>query len=103
MISASVAGLVAELTAKDQAARPRSAALQGQPADAVLGQLRHAGLRPRLTRVPDGHLRPGTVISVQPAGQVPVGTAVTVTAAAAPPGHGHGRGNGGGNGGGNGD
>ena len=80
------------------------AALEGQPADAVLGQLRHAGLRLRLTRVPDGHLRPGTVISVQPAGQVPVGTVVTVTAAAAPPGHGHGHGNGGGNnGGGNGD
>jgi len=61
----------------------------------VLGQLRHAGLRPRPTRVPDGHLRPGTVISVQPVGQVPVGTAITVTAAAAPPGHGHGHGNGG--------
>ena len=103
-VPASVAGLVAELTAKDHAARPRSAALQGQPADAVLGQLRHAGLRPRLTRVPDGHLRPGTVISVQSAGQVPVGTVVTVTAASAPPGHGHGHGNGGGNnGGGNGD
>jgi eukaryotic-like serine/threonine-protein kinase len=81
-----------------------SGALKGQQADAVLGQLRRAGLAPRLTRVPDGQLRPGTVISVQPAGQVPVGTAVTVTAAAAPPGHGHGHGNGGGNnGGGNGD
>ena len=104
-VPASMAGLVAELTAKDHAARPRSAAaVQGQPADAVLGQLRHAGLRPRLTRVPDGHLRPGTVISVQPAGQVLVGTVVTVTAASAPPGHGHGHGNGGGNnGGGNGD
>jgi hypothetical protein len=80
-----------------------SAALEGQPADAVLGQLRQAGLRPRLARVPDGHLQPGTVISVEPAGQVPVGTAVTVTAAAAPPGHRHGQDNGGGNGGGNGD
>jgi serine/threonine-protein kinase len=81
-----------------------SAALEGQPADAVLGQLRQAGLRPRLVRVPNGHLQPGSVISVQPAGQVPVGTAVTVTAAAAPPGHGHGQDNGGGNGGGgNGD
>jgi eukaryotic-like serine/threonine-protein kinase len=80
-----------------------SAALEGQPADAVLGQLRQAGLRPRLARVPDGHLRPGTVISVRPAGQVPVGTVVTVTAAA-PPGHRHGQDNGGGgNGGGNGD
>ena len=69
----------------------------------MLGQLRHAGLRPRLTRVPGGHLRPGTVISVQPAGQVPVGTAITVTAAAAPPGHGHGNGGGGNGGGGNGD
>jgi beta-lactam-binding protein with PASTA domain len=76
-----------------------SAGLEGEPADAVVGQLRHAGLRPRLVRAPDGHLKPGTVISVQPGGQVPVGTAVAVTAAA-PPGHGHGHGNGGG---GNGD
>jgi serine/threonine-protein kinase len=116
------AGLAAALVAATSGAPPRpapaksgpaasaarmvtidSAALHGQPADAVLGQLRHAGLRPRLARAPDGHLRPGTVISVQPAGQVPVGTAVTVTAAA-PPGHGHGHGNGGGgNGDGNGD
>ena len=78
-----------------------SAAMKGQPADAVVGQLRQAGLRPRLVRAPDGHRTPGTIISVQPAGQVPVGTAVTVTAAAAPPGHRHGHGNGGNNGGGN--
>jgi eukaryotic-like serine/threonine-protein kinase len=80
-----------------------SAALKGQPADTVVGQLRHAGLRPRLVRAPDGHRKPGTVISVQPTGQVPVGTAVTVTAAAAPPGHGHGHGNGGGGNGGGGN
>jgi hypothetical protein len=49
--------------------------------------------------VPDAHLRPGTVISVRPVGQVPVGTVITVTAAA-PPGHRHGQDNGGG---GNGD
>jgi beta-lactam-binding protein with PASTA domain len=80
-----------------------SAGLEGEPADAVVGQLRHAGLRPRLVRAPNGHLKPGTVISVQPGGQVPVGTAVAVTAAA-PPGHRHGHGNGGGgNGNGNGD
>jgi hypothetical protein len=41
---------------------------------------------------------PGTVISVQPSGQVPVGSIVTVTAALSPPGHGNGDGNGNGQG-----
>jgi serine/threonine-protein kinase len=81
-----------------------SAALRGRPADAVLGQLRQAGLRPRLAQAPDGHVRPGTVITVRPAGPVPLGAVVTVIVATAPPGHGHGHNNGGGNGGnGNGD
>jgi beta-lactam-binding protein with PASTA domain len=71
------------------------AALAGQPADRVLRQLRQAGLRPALAQTPGGRLPPGTVISVQPAGQVPAGSAVTVTAASAPPGHRHGHGHGG--------
>jgi hypothetical protein len=45
--------------------------------------------------MPDGRLPPGTVISVQPAGQVPAGSAVTVTAASASSGHRHGHGHGG--------
>ena len=79
------------------------AALQGRPADAVLGQLRQAGLRPRLVRAPDRHVQPGTVITVRPAGSLPVGAVVTVTVATAPPGHKHGHNNGGGGNGGNGN
>ena len=74
------------------------AALAGQPAGPVLRQLRRAGLRPGVVRVPDGHLAAGTVISVRPAGQVLVGGTVTVTTAIAPPGHRRGRGNGEGDG-----
>jgi len=69
----------------DDAARP------AQPAGPVLRQLRWAGLRPSVVRVPDGRLAPGTVISVRPADQVLAG--VTVTTAIAPPGHRRGRGN----------
>jgi len=46
------------------------AALAGQPVGPVLRQLRRAGLRPSVVRVPDGHLAAGTVISVRSAGQV---------------------------------
>ena len=72
-----------------------NAALDGQPAAAVLAKLRQDGLRPRLVQVPGGHQRPGTVISIQPAGPVPVGTTVTVTAAIPPPSHKNHHGNGG--------
>jgi hypothetical protein len=74
------------------------AALAGQPAGPVLRQLRRAGLRPSVVRVPDAHLAPGTVISVRPASQVLAGRTVTVTTATAPPGHRRGRGNGEGDG-----
>lgn len=57
------------------------AALDGQPAAAVLAQLRQAGLRPHLLQQSDDHAQPGTVITVEPAGQVPVGATVTVVAA----------------------
>jgi eukaryotic-like serine/threonine-protein kinase len=71
--------------------------LAGQQASAVSQQLRQLGLRPRVVRAVRGGQVPGTVISVQPNGQVPAGSIVTVTAAA----HGHGHGNGHGNGQGN--
>jgi serine/threonine-protein kinase len=69
-------------------------ALAGQQAMAVMRQLRHMGLRPRVVRAVRGGQVPGTVISVQPSGQVPAGSIVTVTAARPPPGQGSGDGNG---------
>ncbi len=72
-------------------------ALAGQQARAVMRQLRHMGLRPRVVRAVRGGQVPGTVISVQPSGQVPAGSIVTVTAARPPPGQGNADGNGQGN------
>jgi eukaryotic-like serine/threonine-protein kinase len=72
-----------------------NAALDGQPAAAVLAKLRQAGLQPRLVQLRDGRQQPGTVITVQPGGPVPAGAAVTVTAAMPPVGHGHHHDNGG--------
>jgi hypothetical protein len=75
-------------------------ALAGQQASVVSQQLRQLGLRPRVVgTVRDGRA-PGTVISVQPSGQVRAGSVVTVTAALPPPGQGNGDGNGQGNNGG---
>jgi eukaryotic-like serine/threonine-protein kinase len=73
-------------------------ALAGQQASAVSQQLRQLGLRPRVVGAVRGGQEPGTVISVQPSGQVPVGSLVTVIAAVQPPGHdnGNGQGNNGG-------
>jgi hypothetical protein len=88
------------------------ASLAGQPASAVIRQLRRLGLNPRLVWTADGGQQPGTVISVRPDGQLPPGSTVTVYAARRPPapqngnghGHGHGHGHGAdGNGGGNGN
>jgi hypothetical protein len=70
--------------------RVDAAALDGRPAGAVLRQLSAAGLTASIVSMPDGHLPPGTVISVRPAGTVPVGSTVTVTAASTPPGQPHG-------------
>jgi eukaryotic-like serine/threonine-protein kinase len=72
-----------------------NAALDGQPAAAVLAKLRQAGLRPRLVQLPDGRQQPGTVITIQPAGPVPAGATVTVTVAMPPPSRRHHHGNGG--------
>ena len=69
-------------------------ALAGQQARTVMRQLRHMGLRPRVVGAVRGGQVPGTVISVQPSGQVPAGSIVTVTAARPPPGQGNGDGNG---------
>jgi hypothetical protein len=75
-------------------------ALDGQQAVVVSQQLRQLGLRPRVVGEVRGGQAPGTVISVQPSGQVPAGSLVTVTAALPPPGQGNGDGNGQGNNGG---
>jgi serine/threonine-protein kinase len=69
-------------------------ALAGQQVSVVSQQLRRMGLRPRVVRAVRGGQAPGTVISVQPSGQVPAGSTVTVTAALPPPGHGNGNGQG---------
>jgi beta-lactam-binding protein with PASTA domain len=72
-------------------------ALAGQQARVVSRQLRHMGLRPRVVGAVRGGQAPGTVISVQPSGQVPAGSIVTVTEALAPPGQRNGDGDGQGN------
>jgi len=74
-----------------------ASALAGQQASVVRQRLRQLGLRPRVVGAVRGSQAPGTVISVQPSGQVPVGSIVTVTAARPPPGQGNGDGNGQGN------
>jgi eukaryotic-like serine/threonine-protein kinase len=79
-----------------------AAALAGQRAGLVVQRLRQLGLRPHVVWAVNGGGEPGTVISVQPAGQIPAGSTVTVTAALRPPGHrdGHDHGHGGDQGGG---
>ena len=76
-----------------------AAGLAGQQASVVSQQLRQLGLRPRVVGAVRGGQAPGTVVSVQPSGQVPAGSVVTVTAALPPPGRGNGNGDGQGNGG----
>ena len=76
------------------------APLVGQPVSAVRQQLRLLGLQPRVAWIPSGQQVPGTVVSVQPTGQLHTGAIVLVTATLPP--H-HGQGNGNGNGNGNGD
>jgi len=71
-------------------------ALLGQPVSAVRHQLHQLGLSVRVAWQPGGDQRAGTVISVQPAGQVSVGRTILLTAAGN--GRQHGNGNGHGNG-----
>jgi eukaryotic-like serine/threonine-protein kinase len=76
-----------------------AAALLGQPVSTVVGQLHQLGLQVDLVWQPGHDQKPGTVLSVQPSGNVLAGTPVVVTATQ-PNGdhHGHG-GNGNGQGG----
>ncbi len=76
-----------------QLAEVSQSALAGQSVSAVRQQLRQLGLGVQVTWRYNGHQQPGTVISVQPTGQLPAGTTVVVTGALAPPGHGNGQGN----------
>jgi len=78
--------------------------LVGRPVSAVSRQLRLLGLRPRVAWTTSDRQDPGTVVSVQPTGQLPAGSTVLVTAVAQPShrhggGHGNGNDNGNGNGG----
>ncbi len=83
-------------------------ALIGQPVSAVVRQLRQLGLRVHVTWVPS-HQDHGTVLSVQPGGQVRAGAMIFVTAVSRPSDSGHdhhhhgGDGGHGGGGGGGGD
>lgn len=63
--------------------------LPGQPVAVVRQRLRQLGLVVRVLWQPASGQHAGTVVSVSPAGQVPVGSLVVVTAAATPPGHRH--------------
>ena len=65
------------------------AALAGQPVGAVLRQLRQLGLQVRLAWQFSDQQAPGTVVSVQPSGQLAPGTTVLVTGAVSPRHHGH--------------
>ncbi len=73
-------------------AEVNGAALVGQPVSVVRQQLSQLGLQPRMVLVPARDQAPGTVMSVQPTGEVPAGSVVVVTVAAQPHGHGHGHG-----------
>ena len=77
--------------------------LAGQPVDTVAQQLRELGLVVRVLWQPSDQQEPGTVVSVQPSGQVAAGSQVVVTGALKPHGHGDGNGNGDGGGGGSGN
>jgi len=65
------------------------AALAGQPVGAVLRQLRQLGLQVRLAWQFSDQQAAGTVVSVQPGGQLAPGATVLVTAAVSPRRHGH--------------
>jgi serine/threonine-protein kinase len=98
-------GTSAPRTPAAQLVNVNAGALVGQPVQAVADQLRRLGLQVHVQRVQTDQQAPGTVVSVQPGGQLPAGSSVIVTAAL-PPGHGdgqhhdHGGGNGNGHAGG---
>jgi len=71
----------------------RADAFVGQPARVALQWLRSRGFQVSVTRRPDPHEVPGSVLSVRPNGRVPVSTLITVVVATRP-GNGHDHGNG---------
>ena len=83
--------------------RCSSSRLAGQQVSAVRRQLQQLGLVVRVLWQPSDQ-DPGTVLSVQPNGRVPVGSVIVITAVSQQhhggQGHGHGDGQGNGNGGG---
>ncbi|HEY2508871.1 MAG TPA: protein kinase [Streptosporangiaceae bacterium] len=79
-----------------------NSALAGQPVDAVRTQLRQLGLHVQVIWQRSDHQQPGTVISVQPTGNLAAGTTVVVIGAIAAHGHGGHDGHGGDGNGGNG-
>jgi len=64
-----------------------ASALLGQPVDSVSRELRQEGLQVQVAWQHSGDQQPGSVLSVQPAGPVSVGSTIVVTAAIQPPGH----------------
>jgi eukaryotic-like serine/threonine-protein kinase len=72
--------------------------LVGRPVSTVREQLSDLGLRSRVAWISSDQQAPGTVVSVQPTGQLRAGTIVLLTAVAQPSRHGNGNGNGNGNG-----
>jgi tRNA A-37 threonylcarbamoyl transferase component Bud32 len=64
----------------------REAALAGLPVRVAAERLEELGLAVRVVWRPAGGHVPGTVVSAQPTGQVPVGGVVVLTGALAPPG-----------------
>jgi serine/threonine-protein kinase len=76
-----------------------SSSLAGQPVSAVRHQLQQLGLVVRVLLKPSSQ-DPGTVLSVQPSGRVPVGSVIIITAASQQHHNSHGDGQGTGNGGG---
>jgi eukaryotic-like serine/threonine-protein kinase len=81
-----------------------ASALLGQPVESVSRELRQEGLQVQVAWQPSGYEQPGSVLSVQPAGPVSVGSTIVVTAAGQPPGQdqgNYGNGNWPGNGNGN--
>jgi len=76
-----------------------AAALLGQPVSAVVSQLRQLGLQVVMAWQPGHDQKPGTVLSVQPSGNVLAGTTVVVTATQPNGDHHHDHGNSNGQGG----
>ncbi len=62
-----------------------SAGLAGRPVAVVRRELRALGLLAEVRTQPDGQAAPGTVLRLQPTGQVRLGSVILITAATRPP------------------